>query len=374
MQSWVWQDTNWPQFTWDEGTLSQQLLLSRGLQGKLLGMVHVITDDSVFELNLSALTSEAVDTSAIEGELLNRNSVRSSIANRLGLNQAGIQVSSDRYIEGLLDMLFDATNNYSEPLTLQRLFGWHAALFPTGYSGIQKITVGAIRDTDQMRIISGRPGKEKTHYQAPPAELAKKGIKQLLKWFNQSSDCDGLLRAGMAHLWFEMLHPFDDGNGRVGRAIIDYALSQDEQLNTRYYSLSSVIMHDRKNYYSQLEAACRGGMDITPWLSWFLECFQQAIDKALTLIEEITLKSQFWQRHAKTPLNPKQIKVLNKLLDYGPEGYIGSMTTRKYMGITRTSRATAYRELIDLVNKNCIKPTADKGRSAAYEIVWPKGV
>lgn len=372
MPHWIWQHSDWPDFVWDKSALSTYLTSARHQQGKLLGIIRVINEDTSTQLDVKTLTEQAIDTSAIEGEHLNRDSVRSSIANRLGLEQAGISTQPDRYIEGLLDMLLDATANYSKPLSLERLCGWHAALFPTGYSGIQKITVAALRKPGPMKIVSGRPGKEKIHYEAPPADALKKNIKTFLKWFNGHNEIDGLVRAGVAHLWFELLHPFDDGNGRIGRAIIDLALAQDEKLSSRYYSLSSAIMRDRKNYYAKLEEACRGELDITPWLIWFLSCLEQAVTAAIETIDDINLKSQFWETHAKTPLNERQIKVLNRLLEEGRMGFEGGMTTRKYVGITKTSRATAYRELHDLVEKNCLRPIEAKGRSAAYEIKWPE--
>jgi len=316
------------------------------------------------------LTEQALDTSAIEGEHLNRDSVRSSIANRLGLKQAGISKPPDRYIEGLLDMLLDATENYDKALTLERLYGWHAALFPTGYSGIRKITVASLRQAGPMQIVSGRPGKTKVHYEAPPSEIVNHEMKLFLQWFNTENNMDGLVRAGMAHLWFELLHPFEDGSGRLGRAIIDLVLARDERQSSRYYSLSSAIMQDRKNYYFSLEKSCRGDLDITAWLIWFLNCFKNAIEHAISVINDISFKSRFWEQHATTELNTRQIKVLNRLLDAGKNGFIGGMTTRKYMQLTKTSRATAYRELSNLVCKKCLKPIVKKGRSAAYEIRW----
>jgi Fic family protein len=372
MPHWVWQHPNWPHFEWDESVISPHLASAKLAQGKLIGIIQIINQDTVAQLDALVLTDQAIDTSAIEGEHLNRDSVRSSIINRLGLKQAGINKPKDRYIEGLLDMLLDAINNYHKPLTLQRLYGWHAALFPTGYSGIHQITVGSIRKPGPMRIVSGLPGKEKIRYEAPPVKLVIKDIKQFLKWFNSKDTMDGLIRAALAHLWFELLHPFEDGNGRVGRAIIDLALAQNEQLATRYYSMSSAIMQDRKNYYAQLEQCCRGNLEITTWMVWFLNCLEKAVTHTLNMIEKITLKSRYWEFHAKTPLNQRQIKALNRILEAGKEGFIGNMTTKKYMRLTKTSRATAYRELNDLVQKNCLQPTKTKGRSAAYEICWPK--
>ncbi len=372
MDHWIWQHKDWPHFYWDDKRLSPHLASAQLAQGKLLGITQVINKQATEQLDATILGEQALDTSAIEGERLNRDSVRSSIENRLGQKQAGISKPPDRYIEGLLDMLLDATQNYDKALTLERLYGWQAALFPTGYSGIRKITVGSLRQAGPMQIVSGRPEKTTVHYEAPPSDTVKKEIKHFLKWFNANDNINGLLRAGIAHLWFELLHPFEDGNGRVGRAIIDLALAQDERLSSRFYSLSSAIMEDRKNYYIHLEKSCRGGMDITSWLVWFLTCFKNAIFHAMSLINDINLKSRFWEKHATTELNTRQTKVLNRLLDAGKKGFIGGMMTRKYMRLTKTSRATAYRELSDLVRKKCLKPIVKKGRSAAYEINWPR--
>jgi Fic family protein len=370
MTHWIWSHKNWPQFTWNAQELSLHLSRARLAQGRLLGIIQTIHTEVSEQVDAIVLGEQAMDTSAIEGERLNRDSVRSSITNRLGLEKAGISASSDRYIEGLLDMLLDVTQNHQTPLTLERLYGWHAALFPTGYSGMHKVAVGSLRQPGPMQIVSGRPGREKVHYEAPPAEGVEQELRSFLVWFNEGKETDGLLRAGISHLWFELLHPFEDGNGRVGRAIIDLALSQDEQLGSRYYSLSSAIMKDRKKYYASLEKTCRGDLDITPWLIWFLGCFEDSIHGAIELIDGISCKSRFWERHATTEINTRQMKVLNRLLNAGKDGFVGHMTTRKYMQLTKTSRATAYRELSDLVNKSCLKPTADKGRSAAYEVDW----
>ncbi len=372
MHQWIWQHKDWPNFYWDEKEISSYLASARLTQGKLLGIIQTIHQKTVEQMDAIVLTEQAIGTSAIEGEILNRDSVRSSIANRLGLKQAGISGAPDRYVEGLLDMLLDATENYQQPLTLERLFGWHAALFPTGYSGIQKIAVASLRQAGPMQIVSGRPGKTKVHYEAPPQKSVKKEMDAFLIWLNAKSDMDGLLRAGMAHLWFELIHPFDDGNGRIGRAIIDLALAQDEQQPTRYYSLSSAIMQDRKNYYANLEKICRGDTDITTWLVWFLTCIKSSIHHAIEIVNDINLKSRFWEKHATTILNTRQTKILNRLLDAGKDKFIGGMTTRKYCQLTKTSRATAYRELSDLVQKKCLKAIAKKGRSAAYEINWPR--
>jgi Fic family protein len=369
MTQWIWQQADWPQFIWDAAVISPHLAAARSAQGRLLGVVQTINPDLAEEIDIQVLEDQATDTSAIEGEVLNRDSVRSSIANRLGVEQAGLVGKPDRYLEGLLDMLLDATQHYKQPLTLNRLCGWHAALFPTGYSGMHPIQVGLLRENDSVQVVSGRPGREKVHYQAPPAKLVATGIGDFLRWFNEV-ELDGLLRAGVAHVWFELLHPFEDGNGRVGRAMIDLALAQDEKLSMRYYSLSSAIMEQRKGYYACLEKTCQGGLDITDWLCWFLGCFVAAIDRSMQLVDDVSLKSRFWQRHAKTALNERQLKVLGRLLDAGKDGFEGHMSTRKYMQIAKTSRATAYRELADLVQKGCLQPTKEKGRSAAYDVCW----
>ena len=370
MVQWIWMHAQWPNFIWQAEQLLPHLSAARLAQGKLLAIVHKISQDDFNELGAYILGEQAIDTSAIEGEYLNRDSVRSSIANRLGLEQAGIAGKPDRYVDGLLDMLLDATKNHQQPLTKDRLLGWHAALFPTGYSGMHKINVGQLRNPGLMQIVSGREGNPKVHYEAPPAERLADGLQAFLQWFNNEESIDGLLRAGLAHLWFELLHPFDDGNGRIGRAIIDLALSQEEGLDLRYYSLSSAIMGDRKNYYAVLGSTCRQGMDVTEWLIWFLQCLETAIQQSIAKIEDINLKARFWQQHVETELTQRQKKALNELLDAGQSGYVGQMTIRKYMHLTRTSRSTAGRELKDLVEKGCLKPTAEKGRSAAYEINW----
>lgn len=374
MTQWIWQTPTWPKMTWDDKKLSSLLGQARFIQGKLLGLVQTLNLDTKEQISSHILVDEMMTTSAIEGAILDRDSVRSSIANRLGLTNAGISKAPDRYVEGLLDMMLDATNHYTKPLTLERLYAWHAALFPTGYSGLQKILIGQLRGEGPMQIISGRPGKQTIHFEAPPRKGLEKQVKEFLKWFNQENSAnpvDGIIKAAIAHIWFETLHPFDDGNGRIGRGIIDMALAQDEKLSERYYSLSAQIMSQRKSYYKILEKTTRDSCNITAWLEWFLDCFIKAIEQSLKTIDKISLKSQFWQQHVETMLNDRQRKVLNRMLDEGTEGFIGGMTTRKYMSLTHTSRATAYRELNDLVGKGCLKLLSGKGRSSAYQICWP---
>ena len=367
---WVWQQPEFPKFQWDNAALQPLLSEARLLQGTLLGIAQTMESDIEQRLTEYALTEELLTTSAIEGHLLDRNSVRSSLANRLHLADTGFTTSQDRYIEGLVDVVLNAIQETSMPLTLDMLCAWQAALFPTGYSGIRKVEVGQLRGKGDMEIISGSPYKPKRHYLAPPCETLKTNMNDLLAWFN-TTKIDGILKAGAAHLWFEILHPFDDGNGHVGRTLIERALAQDEQLSVRYYSISQQIMSERKAYYAQLKLASTAGMDITHWLAWFIKTFNAAIRASLALVEILTSKSHFWQHHAQTLLNARQIKVLNRMLNEGLNGFTGGMTTKKYGRLTKTSRATAYREIQDLVKKACLKPLPEKGRSSGYTICYP---
>ncbi len=370
MPNWIWEHRNWPNFVWDNAQIIDLLGDARRVQGKLQGIVDTFTSSTREQMNQYALVEEMVTTSAIEGEAINRDSVRSSIANRLGIYQAGMDKPVDRYVEGLLDMLLDATMQYAEPLTTERLLGWHAALFPTGYSGIHKISVGQYRSEGAMQVISYKGNKPIIHFQAPPHTQVLEEMDAFLAWFNADVEYDNLIKAAIAHLWFETLHPLDDGNGRVGRALIEMILAKDENSSLRFYSLSSQIMRQRRHYYAALGQATTGDLDITAWLQWFLQCFTEAINTSLDTIENIKQKNLFWQHHAETQLNARQCKVLNKLLDIGQEGFTGGMTTKKYMHITRTSRATAYRELNDLVNKSCLEPIpGQSGRSTAYRLL-----
>ncbi len=372
MPHWIWEDKDWPNFTWDHGKLQPALSEARQLQGKLLGMMQSFNEDTREHQSLQAMMDEMITTSAIEGSVIDRDSVRSSIYQRLGINHSGIQSKPDRYVEGLLDIMLDAADNYEQDLELNRLSRWHAALFPTGYSGISKILIGQLRGEGDMEIISGRGNKLTVHYLAPPRQGLEAALEVFLQWFNHESyhKVDGIVRAAIAHLWFEKLHPFDDGNGRIGRAIIDLSLAQDEKLSTRFYSVSQAVMQQRKGYYDILEQVSKGDMDVTPWVQWFIQCFTQAINTAFENIELVLQKNKFWQAHEATPINERQRKALNKMLDKGIGGYEGGMSTRKYQAINKVSRATAYRELTDLVSKQCLKPLKEKGRSSAYEINW----
>lgn len=296
--------------------------------------------------------------------------MRSSVARRLGLPTAGLP-PPPRAVDGLIDVLLDAARHHDAPLTAERLLGWQAALFPTGYSGLHAIRVGELRGDEPMQVVSGAMGRERVHFVAPPRVGLGADLDHYLSWFNApSADLDGLVRAGLAHLWFVTLHPFEDGNGRLARAITDLALSQDERRPMRLFSLSAQILRERERYYEVLERTQRGGMDLTDWLGWFLVQVEAAATAADQAVSSTLAKARFWLRHQGTTLNERQRKVLNRLLDAGPDGFEGGLNTRKYMGLTKTSRATAYRELADLVEKACLCPTGKGGRSSGYEVLW----
>ncbi|MES2353436.1 MAG: Fic family protein [Pseudomonadota bacterium] len=369
-QKWIWQQSDWPQFRWDQGVLSSALASARLAQGKVLGAVRLLDANLTLEAVAAVLVEDGVTTSAIEGEQLDLNAVRSSVARHLGLPNAGLP-TPPRAVDGLIDVLLDATHYYDAPLTAKRLFAWQAALFPTGYSGLHQIRTGALRGNEPMQVVSGRIGYERVHFIAPPRKGLRGELDQLLVWFNApTSDIDGLIRAGLAHLWFVTLHPFEDGNGRLARALTDMALSQDERQPMRFFSLSAQILRERKSYYDILERTQHDGMDVTDWLVWFLTQVGEAATAAEKTVASTLAKARFWIRHQGTHLNERQRKLLNRLLDVGSEGFEGGINTRKYMSLTKTSRVTAYRELAELVEKGCLAPTGRGGRSSGYEIVW----
>ena len=371
---WLWQHPDWPEFTWQQDQLASRLRDIHRLQGRLLGRMEGAVGEASLQSEMDALLHNAINTAAIEGERLDVDSVRSSLARRLGLDRAGLPPGTPQ-TDGLVDLLLDATHNYQEPLTTERLFRWHKALFPYGQSGLTPIRVGELRGEEVMQVVSGPINNPTVHFEAPPRDRLSEELEAFVDWFNQSRSepkLDPLLRAGITHLWFVTLHPFDDGNGRIARALTDLALAQAEHHSVRFYAVATVIMAQRQAYYRVLEQTQRHGMDITDWLSWFLEILQQALQEALDKIQSILLKARFWQQHAATVLNPRQIKVLNRLLDAGPEGFQGGLNARKYMGMTKTSKATATRDLTDLLEKNCLRKAAAGGRSTHYEICWPE--
>ncbi len=369
--TYIWQLKEWPQLSWRAEALLGPLSQARKAQGRLIQIVTALGISAAKNSHAEILTEEAITTAAIEGETLSRLAVRSSVARRLGLPTAGLP-ATDRNIEGLVDVLQDATSNHAKPLTVARLKSWQAALFPTGYSGLYKIRVGQWRGEKPMQVVSGPMGNEQIHFEAPPSKRLPREMDRFINWWNrQSSLLDGLIRAGVAHFYFVTLHPFEDGNGRLARALTDMALAQDEKLSQRFYSLSARIIKERNQYYDVLESCQKGDLDITAWLEWFLGCFSRALSDSEILIERTLKKAQFWHQFAEINLNVRQRKVVNKLLEMGPDGFEGGLNTRKYTSMTKSSRATAFREISDLVEKGILTPLEGRGRNVAYQLIWP---
>lgn len=370
MQKYIWQQDNWPTLTWDADKLLLPLGECRLLQGKLFSKTRGLGMRLDDQAQAEILVEETIKTSAIEGEQLDARSVRSSVARRLGLPSAGLPV--DRRIDDLVSVLLDATQNFDKPLTSERLWGWQAALFPSGYSGMHKIKVGGWRDNDEpMRVVSGPIGREKIHFEAPPAGMLDTEMERFLSWWDDSSGkVEGLIRAALAHLWFVTVHPFDDGNGRLARALTDMALAQDDKQRVRYYSLSARIMVEREGYYNILEKTQKGSGDVTEWLVWFLGCFARAIARSEDIMNGVFSKSEFWRIHAQGHLTERQKKVINRLLDAGADGFEGGITTQKYASMTHCSRATAFRELDQLLELGVLQRIG-QGRAARYELIIP---
>lgn len=368
--TYIWQRKDWTDFSWLSESLLPLLGKARQSQGEILARVRSLGLGLSQEAQAEVLVEETMKTSAIEGQILNRDSVRSSVARHLGLAEAGLP-PVERHVDGMVEVLLDATQKYHQPLTAKRLKGWQAALFPTGYSGLHKIHVGQWR-TGDMQVISGAVGREKVHFQGPPAEQLNKEMKDFLNWWGKSlGKTEGFVRAGLAHLWFVTIHPFDDGNGRIARSLTDMALAQDEKLPQRFYSLSSQIMEDRNDYYDVLEKSQKGSRDLTAWLEWFLGCLIRSMERSRHLVAKVLAKAEFWQKHSQTSMNERQRKVVNRLLDAGQGEFKGGLTTKKYVSMTKTSRATAFREIADLVEKKVlVKDPAGKGRNARYDLSW----
>ena len=368
----IWQHPSWPQFTWDSNALISVLGQARLAQGDLLGRVKRLGFKLEEEAQANILIEEVIKTSEIEGELLNLQMVRSSVARHLGLALAGLGKSS-RSVDGIVEIILDATQNFDEILNKQRLKGWHGALFPTGYSGLHKIKVGQWRGDEPMRVVSGPMGRERVHFEAPPGKAVEGEMRRFFQWWSEShSSMDGLLRAGIAHFYFVTVHPFEDGNGRIARCLTDMALAQDEKLKVRYYSFSSQIMEERDDYYQVLEECSKAGnLDLTAWLCWFLGCYKRAIGKSDKLMGQVLLKADFWRLHADAHLNERQKKVLNRMLDAGKDEFTGGLTTRKYVSLTSVSRATAFREISDMLEKKVLRQQSGGGRSVHYDILFP---
>lgn len=364
-RTYLWQRPDWPQWHWDADALAAPLAEAHRAQGHLAGRMAGLGLAQRDQATLRALTQEVVTTSAIEGEALDLQAVRSSIARRLGVD-IGALAPPDRHVDGVVDMVLDATQHHAQPLTPERLFGWHAALFPTGYSGRVRIRVGAWRNdaAGPMQVVSGPVGREKVHYEAPPAPALARETRAFLDWFNAPASGDALVRAGLAHLWLVTLHPFDDGNGRISRAVGDMALARAEASSQRFYSLSAQIQRERKQYYEQLEATQSGSMDVTSWLAWFLACLLRAVQGADTLLASVLAKAGFWQRWAGTPLNERQTLLLNRVLD----GMEGKLTNAKWAAIAQCSPDTALRDINALLALGVLRRLEGGGRSTGYEI------
>lgn len=362
----IWERPDWPDLTWDDARLLEPLASARLKQGCLLGGMAGLGFELKLEAQLEALAEDALKSSEIEGETLNRDSVRSSLARRLGLPQAAV-APADQRTEGVVEMMLDATENYDAPLTPERLFGWQAALFPGGYSGLHKVRTGAWRNDAEgpMRVVSGPIGRQRVHYQAPPAERLDAEMRAFLHWFNRKNGPEGLLRAGLAHLWFVTIHPFDDGNGRVARALADQALAQSEGSGQRFYSMSSQIRTERSDYYDTLERTQKGTLDVTDWLVWFLGCLSRAIDGAEAASAHVLRKADFWQRYAREPLTERQKVVLSRFLD----GFEGKLTARKWSVIGKCSIPTAQRDINDLIERNILRRNPGGSKNTSYALV-----
>ncbi|MEX2598681.1 MAG: Fic family protein [Dehalococcoidia bacterium] len=356
---------DWPKFDWSTQELAEELAAVRHRQGRLLGRMEALGFDLRAEAVLQTLTEDVLKSSEIEGDILDKEQVRSSIARRLGMD-IGALVSTDRHVEGVVEMMLDATRNYPAPLSKERLFAWHAALFPTGRSGMTKITAGAWRDDSSgaMQVVSGPIGRERVHYEAPWAVRLEEEMAAFLEWFDGDERLDPVLKAAVAHFWFVTIHPFDDGNGRIARAITDMALARSEDSPQRFYSMSAQIRQERKDYYALLETTQKGSLDITAWLQWFLGCLGRAFDGAESTLANVLRKARFWEAIAGQPLSERQRKVINRLLD----GFEGKLTSSKWASLTKTSPDTALRDISDLLERGILLKDEAGGRSTSYSL------
>lgn len=369
----IWEKQDWPQFRWDERALKPRLDEIRLLQGWLLGLTQAAPGTVDLDVEMDALIQNAIRTSEIEGEHLDVGSVRSSVARHLGLEKAGLTGRTTPESESLVQLLLEATHQPEAPLSIELLCRWQALLFPEGVGLVSKIRVGDLRGEQPMQVVSGRLDRPSVHFEAPPRSRLDAELDRFMDWFNQPpADLDRLLRAAIAHLWLITLHPFDDGNGRVARAVTDRALAQAEGQSVRFYSLSAAIMTRRSDYYTYLERTQKGELDITPWLTWFIDTLKEALEQALIRVDRVLEKSRFWQAHAQTLLNQRQIKVLNRLLDTAGEEFQEGINARKYQSLTKVSKATATRDLSDLVEKGCLQPLPGGGRSRRYSVRFTK--
>ena len=364
MSRYIYQKKDWPNFTWDINALFSIHSEARNLQGKLLGKMESLGFEFQTEAILDNYTLDVLKSTEIEGEFLNPEQVRSSVARKLGVEIAG-SIESDRNVDGMVEMMLDATQNSFKPLSTGRLFGWHSALFPSGNSGMYQIIVGDWRKdtTGPMQVVSGALGKEKVHFQAIDSENINAEVQLFLEWFNTNHSLDLLIKAAVAHLWFVTIHPFEDGNGRITRAITDMLLSRSDNSSQRFYSMSAQIRVERKGYYEILEKTQKGNLDLTEWIEWFLNCLVNALKATDELLNKVLFKANFWKKHAMTTFNDRQTKMLNKLLD----GFDGKLTSSKWAKISKCSKDTAIRDIQDLIKKEVLMKEAEGGRSTNYE-------
>lgn len=369
MTTYIHERKAWPKFHWGHERLASKLAAVRHRQGRLIGRMEALGFKLRAEAALETLTEEVIKSGEIEGEVLDKNQVRSSIARRLGMD-IGALTPADRNVEGVVEMMLDATQKFTDPLTAERLFGWNGCLFPNGRSGMTKITVGAWRNdkTGPMQVVSGAVGNERIHYEAPAADRLRREMKAFLDWFNKAESkaepADLVIKAGIAHLWFVTVHPFDDGNGRMARAIADLTLARSEKSQQRFYSMSAQIREERKAYYDILEATQKGNLDITPWLEWFLGCLDRAFEGAETILAGVMKKARFWKEHSSQSLNDRQRLVINRLLD----GLEGKLTSSKWAKLVKCSQDTALRDIDDLVARHILVKDPARGRSTSYAL------
>ena len=367
----IHEQLDWPRFHWNRKRLAERLPSVRHQQGRLLGHMEALGFKLQQEAVLQTLTDDALKSSEIEGEKLDAGQVRSSIALRLGIDIAGLK-PADRNVDGIVEMLLDATRHYDQPLTAERLFAWHASLFPSGRSGMIRIRTGAWRDDGNgpMQVVSGSIGREHVHFEAPSAARLDQELRPFLNWFNADAGTDAVLKAGLAHLWFVTLHPFEDGNGRIARAIADMALARADGTKDRFYSMSSQIAEERKEYYRELEIAQRGDLDITGWQAWFLDCLSRAIDGADELLAAVLHKAKLWQHINRKPVNERQQLVINRLLD----DFKGFLTTSKYAKLAKCSPDTALRDIRELLSRGILVQNPSGGRSTSYRLAEPENI
>ena len=368
MTNYIHELADWPKFEMNAERLAAPLAAARHLQGRLVGQMEALGFRLREEAVLRTLTEDVVKSSEIEGEKLDADQVRSSVARRLGLGIGGLQ-AADRHVEGVVDMMLDATQRYDQPLTTERLSGWHASLFPTGRSGMHRITVGAWRNdqTAPMQVVSGPVGRERVHFEAPRADRLEGEMHRFLDWFNDDTATEPVLKAGLAHLWFVTVHPFDDGNGRIARALADMVLARSERSSQRFYSMSAQIREERGEYYGILERTQQGTMDVTGWMEWFLACLTRAIEGAQAALSAVIAKARYWEKLRDVPLNERQRIVISTLL----EGFEGKLTTSKWAALTKSSQDTALRDIQQLVERRVLMRNEAGGRSTSYSLAPP---